>query len=135
MILAKGIVITWKAPDLGAGGRRFESSRPDQFPSKGTKMTAVRIYRPTKTVMQSGRWNVKRWVLEFEPEQAKETDPLMGWIGSADTREQVRLRFENKEEAIAFAKKNGMTTLFDSGIKLVEEGITSFEEVCRISVE
>ena len=72
-------------------------------------MTEVRIYKPAKTAMQSGLRNAKRWVLEFEPQQAKETDPLMGWIGSADTREQVRLRFENKEEAIAFAKKNGMT--------------------------
>jgi type II secretory ATPase GspE/PulE/Tfp pilus assembly ATPase PilB-like protein len=33
------------------------------------------------------------------------------------------------------ARKNGMSTLFDSGIKLVEQGITSFDEVCRISVD
>jgi len=33
------------------------------------------------------------------------------------------------------AKKNGMATLFDSGIKLINDGITSFEEVCRISVD
>ncbi|MCH2327247.1 MAG: ETC complex I subunit [Rhodospirillales bacterium] len=72
-------------------------------------MSEVRIYQPTKTTMQSGRRNTKDWLLEYEPVSAKETDPLMGWIGSADTREQVRLRFENKEEAIAFAKKNGIT--------------------------
>ncbi len=72
-------------------------------------MTEVRIFRPAKTVMQSGRRNVKRWVLEYEPEQAKETDPLMGWIGSGDTRQQVRLKFDSKEEAIAFAKKNGLS--------------------------
>ncbi len=72
-------------------------------------MSEVRIYQPTKTTMQSGRRNTKYWLLEFEPVSAKETDPLMGWIGSADTREQVRLRFENKEEAMAFAKKNDMT--------------------------
>ena len=72
-------------------------------------MSDVRIYRPTKNTMQSGRRNTKDWLLEHEPVSAKETDPLMGWIGSADTREQVHLRFEGKEEAIAFAKKNGMT--------------------------
>ena len=72
-------------------------------------MSEVRIYQPTKTTMQSGRRNTKDWLLEYEPVSAKETDPLMGWIGSTDTREQVRLRFANKEEAIAFAKKNGMT--------------------------
>jgi len=33
------------------------------------------------------------------------------------------------------ARKNGMITLFDAGIKLVDEGITSFDEVCRISVD
>jgi len=33
------------------------------------------------------------------------------------------------------ARKNGMASLFDSGIKLVEQGLTSFDEVCRISVE
>ncbi len=72
-------------------------------------MTEVRIYKPAKTAMQSGRQNVKRWVLEFEPEQAKETDPLMGWIGSGDTRQQVHLGFDSKEEAVAFAKKNGLS--------------------------
>ena len=71
-------------------------------------MTEVRIYKPAKTAMQSGRGNTRNWVLEYEPGSAKETDPLMGWAGSADTRSQVRLRFASKEEAVAFAKKNGM---------------------------
>ncbi len=73
-------------------------------------MTEVRIYRPAKTAMQSGRHNLKRWVLEFEPAAGKRTDPLMGWIGSTDTRGQVRLGFDSKEEAVAFAKKNNLTT-------------------------
>ncbi len=71
-------------------------------------MTEVRIYEPAKTAMQSGRGNTRAWVLEYEPGSPKETDPLMGWVGSADTRSQVRLRFASKEEAVAFAKKNGM---------------------------
>ncbi|HQP10858.1 MAG TPA: GspE/PulE family protein, partial [Candidatus Omnitrophota bacterium] len=33
------------------------------------------------------------------------------------------------------ARKNGMLTIFDSGIKAVEKGLTSFDEVCSISVE
>ena len=33
------------------------------------------------------------------------------------------------------ARKDGMITLFESGIKLAEEGITSYEEVCRIAIE
>ncbi len=72
-------------------------------------MTEVRIYRPSKTAMQSGRHNLKRWVLEFEPATGKRTDPLMGWTGSSDTRGQVRLGFDSKEDAVAFAQKNNLT--------------------------
>lgn len=69
----------------------------------------VRIYRPAKSAMQSGRANSKRWVLEFEPQEAKEIDPLMGWIGSGDTSNQLRLRFDSKEEAIAYAERQGLS--------------------------
>lgn len=68
-------------------------------------MSEARIFQPTKTAMQSGRAGTKNWVLEFEPGERKATDPLMGWIGSGDTRGQVRLKFETKEEATAFAEK------------------------------
>ena len=67
----------------------------------------VRIYQPPKTAMQSGRSNTKRWVLEFEPEKAREVEPLMGWTSSRDTRSQMRLRFDSKELAIAYAEKHG----------------------------
>ncbi|MCA9401763.1 MAG: Flp pilus assembly complex ATPase component TadA [Candidatus Omnitrophica bacterium] len=33
------------------------------------------------------------------------------------------------------ARKNGMLTIFESGLKLVNKGITSFDEICRVSVE
>jgi len=71
-------------------------------------MIEVCIYKPAKTAMQSGHGNTRDWVLEFEPGAPKVTDPLMGWIGSADTRGQVKLRFGSKEEAIAFANKHGL---------------------------
>lgn len=68
----------------------------------------VRIYRPAKTAMQSGRGNTKKWVIEFEPVDGKYNDPLMGWSGSRDTRStQVRLRFDTREDAIAYAKRQG----------------------------
>ncbi len=72
-------------------------------------MTEVRIYKPSKSAMQSGRINTRQWVLEYEPGSRKKTDPLMGWIGSADTRGQIQLHFNSREEAVAFAKKNGLT--------------------------
>lgn len=66
----------------------------------------ARIYQPTKTAMQSGRANTRRWILEYEPEEAKRADSLMGWIGSGDMRGQVKLRFDGKEEAIAYAERH-----------------------------
>jgi hypothetical protein len=57
--------------------------------------------------MQSGQANARRWVVESEPAAPKEIDPLMGWVGSADTQGQVRLSFDSKEEAIAYAERNG----------------------------
>ncbi|NMM46086.1 ETC complex I subunit [Rhodospirillaceae bacterium KN72] len=67
----------------------------------------VRIFKPAKTAMQSGRGKTKDWIVEFEPTDASRPDPLMGWVGSADTRKQVRLSFETEEEAVAYAKKQG----------------------------
>jgi len=70
-------------------------------------MAKVRIYRPTKTAMQSGFGNTRQWVLEFEPDAPKTHDPLTGWVSSADTRGQVQLRFESEDEAVAYARRQG----------------------------
>ena len=70
-------------------------------------MPRVRIYHPARTAMQSGRRKTRHWVLEFEP-AAKGIDPLMGWTESADTRNQVRMRFPSREAAVAFAEKRGL---------------------------
>lgn len=58
--------------------------------------------------MQSGQAKTKDWVLEFEPQSAREIEPLMGWTSSSDTLAQVRLEFDSKDEAIAYAKRNGL---------------------------
>ena len=68
----------------------------------------VRIYQPPKTAMQSGQASSKRWVLEFEPNSARQVEPLMGWTSSRDTRSQLRLRFGTAEEAVAYARKHGL---------------------------
>ncbi len=69
----------------------------------------VRIFKPAKTAMQSGRGRTHSWLMEFEPGARIEPDALMGWSGSTDTRAQVRLRFASAEEAVAHAEKNGWT--------------------------
>ena len=71
-------------------------------------MSLAKIYRPAKTAMQSGKAGAKRWVLEFELNARLQTESLMGWTSSADTNGQVRLSFDTKEQAIAFARENSI---------------------------
>jgi hypothetical protein len=68
----------------------------------------ARIYRPSKTAMQSGTALTKRWVLEYEPESPRTVEPLMGWTSSADMRSQILLEFDSREEALAYATKHGI---------------------------
>jgi hypothetical protein len=70
-------------------------------------MTA-RIFKPAKSAMQSGQARTKEWVLEHESAVPRVVDPLMGWTSSADTSTQVHLEFDTKEEAIAYAERNGI---------------------------
>ncbi len=67
----------------------------------------VRIYQPSKTAMQSGRAKTHHWQLEYEIETARRPEPLMGWISSGDTLNQVKLGFASQDEAIAFAERKG----------------------------
>jgi len=69
----------------------------------------ARIYQPAKTATQSGRRKTKEWLVEFEPRSRKEADRLIGWVGSDDTDQQVRLRFPTKEAAIAYCKREDLT--------------------------
>lgn len=68
----------------------------------------ARIYRPTPNAMQSGKANSKEWVLEFENAAARRVEPMMGWISSDDTQTQVRMHFPTRDEAIAFAQREGI---------------------------
>ncbi len=71
-------------------------------------MSIARIYKPAKNAMQSGSGKSDRWLLEFEPEAARSFDPLMGTTASTDMRSQIKLWFDTKEEASAYAEKNGI---------------------------
>lgn len=70
-------------------------------------MTA-RIYKPSKTAMQSGQARTHDWVLDYEPEVPRTVEPLMGWTSSSDMRQQVRLQFASAEEAVAYCKREGI---------------------------
>lgn len=68
----------------------------------------ARIYRPARNAMTSGMAKTQEWVLEYAPENAREVDPLMGWTSSDDTQSQIRLRFETKDAALAYAEANNL---------------------------
>ena len=68
----------------------------------------ARIYQQPRNAMQSGMANTQEWMLEFEQTEAQRADPLMGWIGSADTQAQVRLKFDSRAEAVGYAETNGV---------------------------
>ena len=70
-------------------------------------MKRAKIYKPTKTAMQSGIRNTKNWILEFETLD-NEISPLMGWESSKDTMSEVKIEFETKDQAINYAKKNNL---------------------------
>ena len=67
----------------------------------------VRIYQPARNAMQSGKAGSKLWVLQFVSAVKREADPLMGWTSSDNTSQQVTLKFDTKEEAIAYAQREG----------------------------
>ena len=69
---------------------------------------AARIYETVKSAMQSGHGKAGHWRLDFVPSEARVPDPLMGWAGSGDTRQQVSLTFDTREAAENYARERGL---------------------------
>lgn len=67
----------------------------------------ARIYKPTKTSMQSGNARNCEWLLNFIHTGSRKLEPIMGWTSSNDTMQEVKLRFPSKQSAINFAISNG----------------------------
>ena len=68
-------------------------------------MKKAKIYKPTKTSMQSGYGKSNKWIIEFFTKDTT-INPLMGWESSTDTLSELRLEFDTKDSAIEYAKKN-----------------------------
>jgi|TARA_Y100000782_G_scaffold45822_1_gene51419 NADH dehydrogenase (ubiquinone) Fe-S protein 4 len=68
-------------------------------------MKKAKIYKPSKTVMQSGLGKLDKWIIEFKTKNTG-VNPLMGWESSTDTLSELKLEFSTKELAIDYAKKN-----------------------------
>lgn len=80
-------------------------------PEEHIKTRKVRIFVPARNNMQSGVNNTKKWKMEFDTRERWE-NPLMGWASTADPLSNMVLTFSTKEDAVAFAEKNGMFGLF-----------------------
>jgi hypothetical protein len=78
----------------------------------------ARIFKPKKSAMTSGRGNTREWVLEFISQDAtRSTDPLMGWTSINDTTGQVRMTFETRDQAIAYAKRQNLIFSVDEAVE------------------
>src|ERR1700726_4230614 len=50
----------------------------------------------------------REWQLDYEPEQPRAIEPLMGWTSSGDMKQQLSLRFDTKEDAVAYCEREGI---------------------------
>ncbi|MFT6106501.1 MAG: hypothetical protein ACJA0S_001069 [Rickettsiales bacterium] len=67
----------------------------------------VKIYQPTKSATQSGKKSPP-WILsQIEDINSRDIDPIMGWTSSSNTLAQIRLEFQNSEDAAIYAKSQG----------------------------
>ena len=66
----------------------------------------IKIYIPAKTAMQSGKGKSKKWLAEYISESEQTKDTLMGWNSSLDTKSQIKIFFDTKEQAIDWAVNN-----------------------------
>ena len=70
-------------------------------------MKKAKIYKPSKTAMQSGLKKFDKWIIEFITKDPGK-NPLMGWESSSDTYSELNLEFKSKNLAIEYAKKNNI---------------------------
>ena len=68
-------------------------------------MKKAKIYKPSKTAMQSGTKKFDKWIIEFITDKPG-INPLMGWESSTDTYGEIKLEFDTMELAVEYAKKN-----------------------------
>jgi hypothetical protein len=77
--------------------------------------------------MQSGFANTRAWVVDFDPSEPRQVEPLMGWTSSGDMKQQLRLRFASEAEAIAYCERHGIAyQVFEA--KPVQRRIASYSD-------
>lgn len=66
------------------------------------------ICRRRQPATTSGRAGTRQWILRFERRSPPAVEPLMGWTGGDDTLTQVELTFDTREQAVAYAEREGL---------------------------
>ena len=64
----------------------------------------VKIFKPAKTAMQSGKAKTRHGQLQVMDDSIQAKDPLIGYHGGSSTKNQIKLHFQTRDDAINFAK-------------------------------
>jgi len=65
-----------------------------------------KIYKKSKSAMQSGVNNTKKWCLEALTFTQKKRNSIFSWTSAQGTQDQIKVYFNTLDEAIYFAQKN-----------------------------
>jgi hypothetical protein len=65
----------------------------------------AKIFKPSKSAMQSGRSKNKIWKLILEDGSNQSKDPLIGYFGGSSTSSQINLFFSNQRRCNRLCKK------------------------------
>jgi NADH dehydrogenase (ubiquinone) Fe-S protein 4 len=67
------------------------------------------IHQPAKPATQSGKWNGSKWRMDWDVlgKGHRWENNLMGWQSSGDFMQGTHMTFKSKEDAVAFAEKQG----------------------------
>jgi len=100
--------ITWgldQGRDLHQPKIATEVAALSGMPAEHANRTVIITQRILKT-LQSGTKFTDQWQLYWKS-MPRWTNPLMGWTSSADPLSNLKLNFDSKDAAIAFATKQG----------------------------
>jgi hypothetical protein len=67
-----------------------------------------KIYKKSKSAMQSGIKNTKKWCIEIMDIKERTVSSTFGWNSSTNTSDQIKIYFDKLDNAITFAKKNNL---------------------------
>ncbi|GJJ69910.1 NADH dehydrogenase (ubiquinone) Fe-S protein 4 [Entomortierella parvispora] len=107
----------------------------DQFPLQAEiisgapeeiRMHPCRIYQQAKAATQSGILNTGVWRLDFDTDinAGRFENELIGWASSADYMQALAMKFTSKEDAIAFADKQGWEfTIQEPNQKIIKKKV------------